>query len=117
MQPKYAVYQSEEKEKGFSGHFNTTDCFLIFQVDDGISSHEGKNILQRLGQRLGSGEVESLSNFEDTLDKAIKDLNLPVNFSLTAGYIKEDIFYLKTIALKCKKEFYYMGLLEQEKRF
>lgn len=97
MQPKYAVYQSEEKEKGFSGYFNTTDFFLIFQIDNETSFHEGKNILQRLGQRLGSGEVESLSNFENILDKAIKDLNLPVNFSLTAGYIKEGIFYLKTI--------------------
>lgn len=96
MQSKHAVYLGKENNGAFAGYFNSVNFFLILQTEN-TSSDDGQNIAQKLGQYVNGHTIENLSQLEQILIRAIKDLNLPADLSLAAGYVKDKIFYLKTM--------------------
>ncbi|QQG44497.1 MAG: hypothetical protein HYW86_01100 [Candidatus Roizmanbacteria bacterium] len=96
-QAQHAIYINDGKEKNVVKYFNTNNFFLILQTEDGSSLGNDEQIVQKFGQSIITKKVSNLAEFEHILTQTIKDLNLPANLSLAAGYIKEEIFYLKTV--------------------
>ncbi len=95
--PSFAVYLGKEIDKGFSGFITEGNLFLSLEIEEGFSSDEGRGMLQKLKTDILEFNINNLDEFEQFLNDSFKKFNFPSSFSLAAGYLKDDIFYLKTV--------------------
>lgn len=116
-----AFYLGKEKKGGFSAVFAEDNLFLCFEIYTGIKDKEGYKIIENLKNQVKEKKavkenfIDSLAELDDFISFFITENNFPAGFSLSCGYLKQDIFYLKTINegkiyIKRKNEF---GLLLQ----
>ncbi|MCL4377815.1 MAG: hypothetical protein M1409_05450, partial [Actinobacteria bacterium] len=91
-----AFYLGEEKETGYSGVISEQNLFLIFDVRDGITSTDGRQFLRELKERLLAANISNLSDLEGQVAAIVQEKNLPSHFSLSLGFVKNNILYLKT---------------------
>ncbi len=97
FQKNFAVYLGEELEKGFTGFISEENFFLILMVEEGLSREDGQEFLAMVKKELLLKKINNLADFEGYLNEKIKEKNLPAVFSLSAGFVKDNILYLKTI--------------------
>ncbi len=95
-QKDIAFYLGEESPDGFTGYIVDDSFFLILSVNEGMGNEEGHKALQSIKTDLLSVALDSLAQFELKISEVITKNNLPTNFSLAAGYLKNDVLYLKT---------------------
>lgn len=92
-----AIYLGAEQDKGFTGFLSEENFFAIIVVEDGLTKEEGQKFLTEIKTELILKKIDNLSDFEIYLSEKIKERNLPITLSLSAGLIKDNILYLKTI--------------------
>jgi len=98
-----SFYLGEEKKVGYSGVIAQDNFFLAIEIYSGVDENQGHQIInfikEKISQRLALDKylITSLNDFDDFISSFVREKNLPTGFSLAAGYLKDDIFYLKTI--------------------
>lgn len=90
-------YLGHEKPDGFSGFVNENNLFLSLEIEMGILPDKGRELMAFIKEQISTIIIENLQQFDSFISKLIKDKNLPSGFSLSSGYLKGSIFYLKTI--------------------
>lgn len=96
IEKEAAFYLGEEKEKGYSGVVVEENFFVVFEAEEGISAPDGREFMKSLKEKLLSYPISNLADLDGSVADTIKDRNLPAHFSISAGYIKNNILYLKT---------------------
>lgn len=90
-------YLGHERPNGFSGFVDENNFFLTIEIESGITPDIGRELTASIRDKIKSIKIESLQQFNVFISDIIKARNLPQGFSLSAGYLKNDIFYLKTV--------------------
>ncbi|PIW73061.1 hypothetical protein CO005_03460, partial [Candidatus Roizmanbacteria bacterium CG_4_8_14_3_um_filter_34_9] len=86
-----------EKPDGFSGFVDENNLFLTVEIEAGITPDIGRELTFYIREKIRLLKIENLQQFDIFISNIIKEKNLPSGFSFSAGYLKGDIFYLKTI--------------------
>jgi hypothetical protein len=92
---KFAIYLGKEKTGGFTGFIAEDNFFLVLEAE-GLTNEEGHKIIKKIKEDLIRKEITGLSGFEAFLGDEVKTSNIPTSFSLSSGFLKDDIFYLAT---------------------
>ncbi|MDO9028063.1 MAG: hypothetical protein Q7U68_04290 [Candidatus Roizmanbacteria bacterium] len=90
-------YLGHEKTDGFSGFVSENNLFLALEIEAGITPDKGRELTAFIKEKISLITIENLHQFDSFVSGLIKEKNLPAGFSLSAGYLKENIFYLKTV--------------------
>lgn len=90
-------YLGHEKTDGFSGFVSENNLFLALEIEAGITPDKGRELTAFIKEKISLITIENLHHFDSFISNLIKEKNLPAGFSLSAGYLKENIFYLKTV--------------------
>ncbi|MEK7633927.1 MAG: hypothetical protein AAB437_03725 [Patescibacteria group bacterium] len=90
-------YLGHERTDGFSGFVSENNLFLSLEIEAGITPDKGRELTAFIKEKISSIIIENLQQFDSFISGIIKDKNLPSGFSLSAGYLKKNIFYLKTV--------------------
>jgi hypothetical protein len=90
-------YLGHEKLDGFSGFVDENNLFLTVEIEAGITPDIGRELTFYIREKISLLKIENLQQFDKFISDIIKEKNLPAGFSFSAGYLKGDIFYLKTI--------------------
>ncbi|MBI5123039.1 hypothetical protein HZA75_04225 [Candidatus Roizmanbacteria bacterium] len=91
-------YLGHEKTDGFSGFVNENNLFLAVEIEAGITPDKGRELTAFIKEKISTIMIENLQQFDSFIsNNLIKEKNLPAGFSLSSGYLKGNIFYLKTI--------------------
>lgn len=93
----FAVYLGEETEEGFTGFIFENNLCIVLRADGELIKEKGRDFLKKLTSEVGNAGINHLSDFDNFISKHCKEMGLPAHFSLSAGLLKDDIFYLKTI--------------------
>ncbi len=80
----------------FSDIFFEENLFFCFEAKTGFNNNE-KKISLLIKEKLQKQKIFDLASFDEFIVSLIKEINPPSNFSIVAGFLKDDIFYLKTI--------------------
>lgn len=96
FQKKYSIYLGTESEEVFNGFVVEENLILVIKIDSGISKDRGREILKDITISAKSQKVQSLDDFENFLSSKWKEHNLPTEFSYSAGYLYENVLFLKT---------------------
>ncbi len=95
FKPKISFYLG--KNNGyFSDIFFENNLFFCFEAKTGFD-HNKKKISLLIKEKLQKQKIVDLTSFDEFIVFLIKEINPPANFSIVAGFLKDDIFYLKTI--------------------
>lgn len=90
-------YLGREKPDGFSGFVDENNLFLTVEIETGITPDRGRELTAYIREKISVIKIENLQQFDVFISNVIKEKNLPSGFSLSAGYLKGNIFYLKTV--------------------
>ena len=90
-------YLGHEKSDGFSGFVDENNLFLTVEIETGITPQKGRELTAFIREKINSVKIENLQQFDFFISNIIKEKNLPSGFSLSIGYLKGNIFYLKTV--------------------
>lgn len=90
-------YLGNEKSDGFSGLVDENNLFLTVEIEAGITPDTGRELTAYIREKINLSQIENLQQFDSFISNIIKEKNLPSGFSFSAGYLKGNIFYLKTI--------------------
>jgi hypothetical protein len=97
FQKDIVFYLGSEKENGFSGVIAENGYLLVLEVDEGLTTKEGREKLAQLKDSIVTATITKLSDLETVISEKIKEYNFPANISLAVGYVKDMVLYLKTI--------------------
>ncbi len=97
FQKDIVFYLGIEKENGFSGVISEDGFLVVLEVEEGLSSGEGRKKLNELKEYILTAKIQHLSDLETLIHEKIQEYNFPTNVAIAVGYIKETILYLKTI--------------------
>lgn len=97
LQPKFAVYLGKEKDNGFAGFIAEENFFLVLEVEEGMGNKEGQEIIQKIKDDLKLLSANNLASFDQFISNLITKYNFPASFSISSGYLRKDVFYLKTV--------------------
>jgi hypothetical protein len=92
-------YLGREKMDGFSGFVDENNLFLTIEIESGMNPDKGRELTAYIREKIKLIKIENLQQFDSFISQIIQEKNLPAGFSLSAGYLKGNIFYLKTINL------------------
>lgn len=90
-------YLGHEKSDGFSGFVDENNLFLTIEIEAGITPQKGRELTTYIREKINTIKIENLQQFDFFISNIIKEKNLPSGFSLSIGYLKGNIFYLKTV--------------------
>lgn len=90
-------YLGNEKSDGFSGVVDENNLFLAIEIEMGINPDKGRELTTYIREKIKVVKIENLHQFDSFISDIIKEKNLPSGFSFSVGYLKGNIFYLKTI--------------------
>lgn len=94
---QFAFYLGQEKEGVVFSYLIKENFIAILKTEGEFDKEDGKNFLQMINQQL-TGEINyPLERLEEAVNLAIKEVNLPANFSAVFGYLVDHVLYLKTI--------------------
>lgn len=94
--PNSAAYVGKEKEGVFSGFIAEDNFFLAIEIEEGINSKQGGELLAKIKGEIITLSVQNLASFDQFISQVVTKYNLPASFSLAAGYNKDRVMYLKT---------------------
>ena len=94
-----AFYLGQQTEAGYSGVEVEENFFVAFKAEDGLTPEAGREFLRYLTEVLHQAAISGLPDIENKLSSVIKEKNPPAGFSLSLGYLKGTILYLKTVGM------------------
>ncbi len=95
LYPNFAVYVGE-KSTDWQGYIVEHDFFIVLSAN-GLTKDEIVGILSNLDREIELQNIEKLEDFDVLILNMVREKNLPSGLSLAAGYLKDDVFLLKTI--------------------
>jgi len=95
MDTQYAVYLGHEQQNGFTGFLAEKNFFCVVEIFDGYTQDQGELLMAALSE-VQQSTFDNLVAFESAITGILKRLNVPLDTSIAAGYMRGDIFYLKT---------------------
>lgn len=93
----FAVYLGEETQGGFTGFIFANNLCVVIRTAGEFDKEKGRDFLKKLVFEVGDTAIDHLNDFDNFLLRNCKEANLPAHLSLSSGFLKDDIFYLKTI--------------------
>lgn len=110
LNPNFATYSGQENKQVFSYFHAGSNFFLVFEIKDKIDKDYWQKALNLFIQKLKGTQIVDLAGFESFLYEQFKELNIPLAVSYACGYLKDNLFYLKTsregvVYLKRGKDF------------
>lgn len=93
----FSVYLGETPSIGYSGFLSENNFYLVLNIEEGIDIEEGQKIIKVLRDEMLTKKFDKMIAFESYITEIIKQLNLPTNISISAGYANNNIIYLRTI--------------------
>ena len=93
---KTIKYEEEKKSKGYCGTIIQSNFFLLLDIEDGISHEQGEELIGQIKEEITKTSITGLSDFDTFFSGIIKTKNIPIHFSCSVSYLKDNIFYLKT---------------------
>src|SRR3989338_275709 len=97
LKTNFAAYLGKEKPEGFSGFIAENNLFLIIEIEMGVDAQQIREILQKIRDESATLSIDKLAAFDHFISGIITRYNLPYSSSLVAGYLNNDVFYLKTV--------------------
>lgn len=97
FQPEVAFYLGEQKSDGYSGIVSQDNLFFCLEINSGVSVEQGHQILDFVKEKIKKTNIVNVSTLDAFIIGLIKEKNLPSGFSIAAGYLKDNILYLKTV--------------------
>ena len=89
------IFLGGQKPGSFSGASTSSNFFLVLEIEN-IDSARGGEALKTIKNDIQEANITNLADFESFFVEEIKKTNLPSQFSLAAGYLKDNILYLRT---------------------
>lgn len=96
FKPEVAFYLGEQKADGYSGIVSQDNLFFCLEIGLGITEEKGHQILDFVKEKIKTTKITNLSSLDSFIIEIIREKNLPSGFSIAAGYLKNNILYLKT---------------------
>lgn len=97
LQPVQEGFIGAVNEGSYAGKITSSSFFCILEVYEGYTKEQGDAFLENLHQTMETRGAKNLSDFDDTLSTLVQQANLPIGFSLSAGYVNSSVLLLKTI--------------------
>lgn len=97
LQNYSAAYTGKPFENGGMGFFANEHYFFVFSVEEGMTQVEVTEVLHTIEKQLAKLDDPRLIQFENKISEFILQLNLPSGSSISAGYIKDQVIYIKTV--------------------
>jgi len=91
----FSVYLGEENDNDFLGFIVENNLFMIVDIIE-FDKEKGRQLVKEIINGIINQEINSLAVFEELLSLKINQANLPLGFSLAAGYLTDSKLYLKT---------------------
>ena len=115
LDPVLATYSEKAKGNLYAGHISGPDFYCILEIPSVYPQEEGDSLLRSIYDSVASKKPSDLEAFDQTISSLIQKTNLPIDFSLAAGYRSDSILYLKTIGtgqIYVKKETHFEQIIE-----
>jgi len=97
LQPVYDGFIGAFHEGLYAGKIASPSFFCILEVYEGYTKEQGDALLSNISQAVEKQEPKNLQDLDDTISTLIQQANLPVGFSLSAGFVNSSVLLLKTI--------------------
>jgi len=97
MHTEFSVYFGQEQKNGYTGFLAEKNFFCVAEIFDGYTQEKGEQLMSTLAHVFEFDAPQSLSSFDTTISEVIKKANVPLDTSLAAGYVRDNILYLKTV--------------------
>lgn len=97
LRPIFDGYTGKMEEESFVGYKGGSGFFCILEVLGGYSEAQGNVLLEHISQTVIAVHPSNLKEFDETLNSLIQGADLPIEFSLSAGYFISQVLYLKTV--------------------
>ncbi|PIS15501.1 hypothetical protein COT62_03290 [Candidatus Roizmanbacteria bacterium CG09_land_8_20_14_0_10_41_9] len=94
---KLAIYLGEQRETGFAGFVAESNFYCVLESENGLSPIQGREILKKIKDSFFIANISNGHDFDSFFSTKLKEHNLPTDISLAAGFLKGEVFYLKTI--------------------
>lgn len=91
-----AFYLGEEKETGYSGVVAEEGLYLAIEVPEGMPPVEGREFIRAIKIEFQTNPPRSLSEIDALISDLVHEKNLALGFSLSLGFVKDNVLYLKT---------------------
>ncbi len=82
FQKDIVFYLGKEKENGFSGVIAENGFLVILEVEEGLTSKEGREKLKQFKESIVTAAIAHLSDLETLMNEKMKEHNLPTGVSL-----------------------------------
>lgn len=90
-------YTKGDLQMGFSGIVELPHFFFVFETfAEQFTNERGNKYLEKIIDEMQRVSIDSLSQFEQFITDCIKKEDLPLDFSMSVGYLKDGILYIKT---------------------
>ncbi|MBI4973334.1 hypothetical protein HZC27_01860 [Candidatus Roizmanbacteria bacterium] len=97
LRPIFDGYTGKMEEGSFVGYRGGSGFFCILEVLGGYSEVQGNALIEHISQTVISVNPSNLKEFDEALNSLIQSADLPIEFSLSAGYFTSQVLYLKTV--------------------
>jgi hypothetical protein len=97
LRPIFDGYTGNMEKGSFVGFKGGSGFFCALEVLGGYSETQGDALLERLTHAVFAAHPSGLKQFDEVLTTLIQGADLPVEFSLSAGYCASQVLYLKTV--------------------
>lgn len=97
LRPIFDGYTGKMDTGSFVGYRGGSGFFCIMEVLGGYSEAQGNTLIEHISQTVIATNPSNLKEFDETLNSLIQGADLPIEFSLSAGYFTSQVLYLKTV--------------------
>ena len=97
LRPIFDGYTGKMETGSFVGYRGGSGFFCILEVLGGYSETQGNTLIEHISQTVTATNPSNLKEFDETLNSLIQGADLPIEFSLSAGYFTSQVLYLKTV--------------------
>ncbi len=109
LRNEFSLFLGKSSDLLFSGFLTDNNFYMIVEIEK-TSKETGNFFLALIKEKIRDVHITNLQIFEDIIANSLQTAKLPATLSLAAGYVKNDIAFLKTIGegkifLKREKNF------------
>lgn len=96
--PNFSAYVGRETDLKYVGFLAEHNFFFVLETPvSGYTKDQGKQFMQDISQALFEKDPKTLHEFDEFVTTMVQKGNLPLSFSIAAGYCKNMVLYLKTV--------------------
>ncbi len=118
LNQNFAAYVGNKKEGGFAGYLAEQNFYFVLEIEEGADAEKTKDIMQAIKSDFLNAKIINLSSFDHFISHLITKFNLPSSFSIATGYLKDTVFYLKTVGggkIFLRRNAQFATIIEQDK--